>query len=233
MLVGLLVGLLRRRLLVGLLRRRSAFRRRVAPSLLGGLVSLPPSRRPALLFGELFAWVRLLGVARRVSGFPAVLEAVSAPLRRLVALHRLMALRRLVALLGLAGLLGLPTLLRLVSLLRSAVLWRLLARLSLAGPSLVRLLVFLSRLLVASHRLLMALHRLLVTLRGAPALLISRVLFRSEILRGYLLPRDVIALVSRLAAVSEGRVLLLPFEVPGRGLALAVVTAGNGDVLPL
>lgn len=256
--------MLRRRLLVGLLWRRSALRRRFTPRLFGGLASLPVLRGLHLLFGELLRRVRLLGVTRRMAGLATVLEAVSAPLRLLVALLGLLARLGLSTLRGLVALRWLTILLALSALRRVSVLRNLLARLPLAPPGLLtrplltplltpaRLLVALNRLpvvtsrllalhrllaltrlLVAPTRLLTILARLLVALRGAPGLLTARGLLRSDLLRGYLLPRDVIAFVSRLAAVSEAR---LPVRVESlvRGPALSCVTPGrNRDVLAL
>jgi hypothetical protein len=212
-LVGLLVGLLRRRLLVGLLGRRSAFRRGTTPYLLGGVARSLPSRRLALLFGELLLRMGLPGVTGRMSELGPVFEAVSAPLRPLMVQLRVLAPWGLL-------------------LLRLGRVRLRLFRLGLVRLALVRLSP--TRLLVASLRLPRRLGCLLVPLRGALSLPVVSGLLWRNLPRRNLFPRNVIAFVSGLAAVSEGRVLLLPLELPGRGPgAIGVVPGGNWYVLAL
>jgi hypothetical protein len=233
-LVGLLVGLLRRRLLVGLLGRRSAFRRGTTPYLLGGVARSLPSRRLALLFGELLLRMGLPGVTGRMSGLGPVFEAVSAPLRPLMVQLRVLAPWGLLLLrLGRVRLrlfrLGLVRL----ALVRLSPT-RLLVTHTRSSVAPSRLLSPSTRLLVASIRLSRRLVCLLVPLRGALSLPVVSGLLWRNLPRRNLFPRNVIAFVSGPAAVSEGRVLLLSLELPGRGPgAIGVVPGGNWYVLAL
>jgi hypothetical protein len=232
----LLVGLFRRRLLVGLLGRRSLVRRlggilvsRLSPSRLRGLSSslvgrlasltgLSPSLVGlALLRGKLLPGVRLLGVARVVTGFAAELEAVPASFRGLLALRGPLVLWRLLASLRLpltAGRLSEPVSVRGLTVTVSSL------RLS-ASPLTLRRLLGLRRLAVPG-RLLAASRGLagrLTTLAGSstgvsrgllggvsPAGPLGAVL--AGLLGTVLLARDVTPLVSRLPAVAETHLAL-------------------------
>jgi hypothetical protein len=235
-LVGLLMGLLRRRLQVGLLWRRPTFRRRIAPRRSGGLAAPFALWRLALGFGELLFRVRLPGVTRRMAGLTAVFEAVAAPLRPPVAqlglLTGLLLARPFSAGLPLVTRLRIPTRSsnpgRLGPLARPAVA---LARLVAVGPRLLALARRLSlapRSLALTPRLLVARSRLLSVLRGALQLLILR-----DVRRGNLLPGDVVALVSGVTAVSEARLALVRLESLGPTPTAFVGPGGNRDVLAL
>jgi hypothetical protein len=91
------------------------------------------------------------------------------------------------------------------------------------------LLVALLRLLLSLLRLLVVLPRLLSILREAFTLPIFR-----ELVRGYLLPRDVVAFVPRLAAVSEARLALACLESFGQGpTTFGIALGGDRYVLTL
>lgn len=211
-LVGLLMRLLLGRLLVGLLWRRSTLRRRFASPSVGSPVTLFLLVGLDLLLGELLRGVGLPGMTRRMARFPAVLEAVAVPPGHLLAL------------------LG-PSASPDVSHGLSSAL-ALLAGLSWCGLALTRLLSLarlssLARLLSLPR--LLSLTRLLVTVRRLPTVPTLR-----GPRSGHLLPGDVVAFVSRLAAVSEtGPVLVVSESLRLASTALGVVPGRNRDVLPL